>query len=108
MSVPDATRPTCCAALIASFDRRWEATCETNQRVDERAVAVIDSTRLQERHDVVVAEVTERELSGVASEFVEQSAERCEPVRRRTGQAREAVVDVAVELVEHLTPRPQR
>ena len=88
MSVPDATRPTCCAALIASFVRRWGVTCETNQRVDERAVAVIDATRLQERHDVVVAEVTERELSGVASEFVEQSAERCEPVRRRIGHER--------------------
>ena len=89
-----------------SFDCQWEATCETHQRVDERAVAMIDSTRLQERHDVVVAEVTERELVGVASELVEQSAERCEPVRRRIGQ--EAVVDVAAELVEYLTPRPQR
>ena len=126
---------------------------------------MIDATRLQERHDVVVAEVTERELVGVASELVElrsaglvefvtepgsddhqsvrarfsageepreeqrgvvaemdvvdhdhdrsmavelveQSAERCEPVRRRIGQ--EAVVDVAAELVEHLPPRPQR
>ena len=61
-----------------SFDRQWEATCETHQRVDERALAVIDSTRL----------------------LVEQSAERCEPVRRRIGQ--EAVVDVAAELLEHL------